>query len=404
MLILEYISYLNTETLMNIQLQRIIRKYEFLLKDWQDVSEISTVANQEMFREINLNKPDNIFEGDYTRDEALADEFDEEEVESDQVLKKLFRKLVVRCHPDKLSAELEPGEKLRISSLYAQAIEAHDEKNWALMIVVAIKLGVELPPEAADRLVQIEEEATTLEAKIKNTTSSPAWQFYHADAETRAEIIKTYIKNLVAIKAFKANKKAQEKLILGLGHPRTGTGYTAKLLQSWGLDVGHEKLGEHGTVDWSLAAGQSLWQAVKLQDWTWQHSIYCVRDPKEAIPSIVYTEDIQSHSIDFRKENGVIVSVNPIVTAINSITKWDHLISLLEPEIIYRIEDEGQELFEHLKSMGIGIKWSDAVLGQKQNTRTHKSWDEMIAEFGEVPAKSKIRINQYCRKYGYDLV
>lgn len=388
---------------MNRRLQRLIRKYEFLLEDWYDISEISQAANQEMFREINLNKPQGIFENDYTKADVEEEPLIEE-VESDLVLKKLFRKVVVKCHPDKLSANLTSSEKNILYSLYDQAIEAHDEKNWALMIVVAIKLGVELPPEAADRVTQIEEEARMLEEKIKNTTSSPAWQFYYADEEAKAEIIKTYINNLVAIKAFNANKKAQEKLILGLGHPRTGTGYTAKLLQSWGLDVGHEKLGEHGTVDWSLAAGKSLWQAVKLQDWTWQHIIYCVRDPQKSIPSIVYTEDNRAMSINFRKENGVIVSANPIVTAVNSIARWDHLISLLEPEIIYRIEDEGQELFEHLKSMGVGVEWSDAVLGQQENARAHKSWQEMIAEFGEVPAKSKIRINQYCRKYGYGLV
>lgn len=389
---------------MNIQLQRLIRKYEFLLEDWQDVKEIGQSANQEMSREIHANKPDNILESDFTTEEAEEDEEQHEESASDAELKKLFRKVVVKCHPDKLGADVSDVERIRIAELYDQAIEAHDDKNWALMIIVAIKLGVELPAEAEDQVEQIEEEALALEEKIKNTTSSAAWQFYHADVDAKAEIIKTYIKNLVAIKAFKAKKKAKQKLILGLGHPRTGTGYTAKLLQSWGLDVGHEKMGKDGTVDWSLAAGKSLWQDVDIKDFDWKHIVYCVRDPKKAIPSSVYTEDIQSHSIDFRKENGVVVKENPIVTAINSIARWEHLISLLEPEIIYRIEDEGQELFEHLKSMGVGVEWSDEVLGQKQNTRAHKSWEEMIAEFGEIPAKSKIRINQYCRKYGYDLI
>lgn len=388
---------------MDIRLQRLIRKYEFLLEDWQDVSDIHKTANQEMFREINLNKPEGILEDDYTVSES-EEEPTAEKTESDLVLKKLFRKIVVKCHPDKLSTDLAISERELLSSLYDQAIEAHDEKNWALMVVVAIKLGVELPAEAEDQVEQIEEEATALEEKIKNTTSSTAWQFYHADEETKAEIIKTYINNLAKIKYFKAKKKAQDKLILGLGHPRTGTGYTTKLLQSWGLDVGHEKLGKDGIVDWSLAAGKSLWQDVNLKDWNWQHIIYCVRDPKKSIPSIVYTEDTKSRSIGFRKENGVVIRENPIVTAINSITRWDRLISQLEPEITYRIEDEGQELFEHLKSMGIGVEWSDTVLGKKKNARGHKSWEEMIAEFGEVPAKSKIRINQYCRKYGYRLI
>jgi hypothetical protein len=389
---------------MNIHLQRLIRKYEFLLEDWQDVNEVNQKANQEMFKEINLNKPDNILEGDFAKEECEEDVEDAKEVESDPILKKLFRKVVVKCHPDKLYSDITDTERIKFLTLYDQAIEAHDAKNWALMVVVAIKLGVELPTEADDMVSQIEEEAQELEEKISNVTTSPAWQFYHADEEDKAEIIKTYINNLIMIKELKAKKKAKTKKILGLGHPRTGTGYTAKLLQSWGLDVGHEKMGEDGTVDWSLAAGKSLWQDVDIKDFDWKHIVYCVRDPKATIPSLVYTEDNKEVSMNFRKENGVIVSANPIVTAINSITKWDRLISQLEPEITYRIEDDGQVLFEHLKSMGVGVEWSDRVLGKKQNGRPHKTWQEMISEFGELPVKSKIKINQYCRKYGYRLI
>lgn len=388
---------------MNKQFQRLIRKYEFLLEDWQDVNEISTAANQEMFREINLNKPAGIFEEDYTKDET-EDEPEIQVEESDIVLKKLFRKIVVKCHPDKLDIELPESEKFRLADLYEQAIDANDNKNWALMIIVAIKLGIDLPEEADEKVEEIKQEVEDLEQKIENATKSAAWQFYHADAETKAKIIKNYINNLITVKSIKAKKQIKEKLILGLGHPRTGTGYTAKLLQSWGLDVGHEKMGEHGTVDWSLASGYSIWQDVKLQDYAWKHIVYCVRDPKTAIPSIVYTEDTKETSLKFRKKQGVIITANPIVSAINSIVKWDRIISLLEPEITYRIEDEGQELFEHLKSMGVDLKWSDEILGQKQNERQHKTWDEMILEFGEIPPRSRIKINQYCRKYGYDMV
>lgn len=389
---------------MNIQLQRLIRKYEFLLEDWEDVSEISQKANQEMFREINLNKPDSILEDDFTKEELEEEPEESEELESDVVLKKLFRKVVIKCHPDKLYSDITDAEKSRLLALYDQAIEAHDDKNWALMVVVAIKLDVELPAEADDMVSQIEEEAQELEERISKATASPAWQFYHADEEGKAEIIKTYLNNLMMVKELKAKKRAKTKKILGLGHPRTGTGYTAKLLQSWGLDVHHEKMGEDGTVDWSLATGQSLWQKVDLKGWNWQHIIYCVRDPKTTIPSLVYTEDNRAVSMNFRRENGVIVSANPIVTAINSIAKWDRIISMLEPEITYRIEDDGQILFEHLESVGLDVEWSDEILGQKQNARPHKSWEEMIAEFGDVPAKSKIKINQYCRKYGYGLI
>ena len=386
---------------MNIQLQRLIRKYEFLLEDWQDVKEISQSANQEMSREIHANKPDNILEADFTTEEAEEDEEQHEESASDAELKKLFRKVIIKCHPDKLGADVSDVERIRIAELYNQAIEAHDDKNWALMIIVAIKLGVELPAEADDMLEQIEEDTVELEQKISKETSSLAWQFYHADEEEKAKILQNYLKNLTMIKELKVKKAAKQKLILGLGHPRTGTGYTAKLLQSWGLDVKHEKMGKDGTVDWSLAAGKSLWQDVDLNGWNWQHIIYCVRDPKQSIPSIVYTEDVGNASEKFRKQHGVRGGSNPIVSAINSLYKWDQLISELEPNVIFRIEDEGEDLFKYLEKVGIKVKWDETILGKKQNVREHPSWDEMIAEFGDIPGRAKIKLNSYCRKYGY---
>ena len=386
---------------MNIQLQRLIRKYEFLLEDWQDVKEIGQSANQEMSREIHANKPDNILESDFTTEEAEEDEEQHEESASDAELKKLFRKVVVKCHPDKLGADVSDVERIRIAELYDQAIEAHDDRNWALMIIVAIKLGVELPAEADDMLEQIQENAIELEQKISKETSSVVWQFYHADEEEKAKILQNYLKNLTMIKELKAKKAAKKKLILGLGHPRTGTGYTAKLLQSWGLDVKHEKMGKDGTVDWSLAAGKSLWQDVDLKGWDWQHIIYCARDPRESIPSIVYTENIGEASEKFRKEMGVRCGSNPIMNAINSLYKWDQLITELEPNLIFRIEDEGEELFKYLETVGIKVKWDETILGKKQNVREHPGWDEMIAEFGDIPGRAKIKLNGYCRKYGY---
>ena len=36
--------------------------------------------------------------------------------------------------------------------------------------------------------------------------------------------------------------------ILGLGHPRTGTGYTSALCRLWGLSIGHERLENDGRI------------------------------------------------------------------------------------------------------------------------------------------------------------
>jgi hypothetical protein len=381
--------------------KRLIREYEFLLEDYEDVAEIHKQANVEMSSELNKAKPQDVFEADYLEEES-EDEAPKEPSHNDKDLKKLFRKIVFICHPDKVKAEADGQRRAELAGLYNQAVSAHDEGNWALMVVVAIKLEIELPVEAEAQVEKIQEDTNKLREKINGMTSGYVWQWYQAEEAKRKEMVETYMALLSKSIRSKQKVQKEQKLILGLGHPRTGTGYTAKLLQSWGLDVGHEKMGEHGTIDWSLAAGKkSLWQEVDFNEVDWQWIIYCVRDPRETIPSLVYTEDTKEGSLRFRKGAGVRDGGNPIVTAINSIYRWDQLVDLIEPDFIFKIETESRDLFDWLEKNGIPVEWNEALIGQKQNTREHPSWEEMIAEFGEIPAKSKIKLNTFCRKYGY---
>ena len=94
-------------------------------------------------------------------------------------------------------------------------------------------------------------------------------------------------------------------------------------------------MGEHGTVDWTLAPGEkSLWQDVDFKDFNWEHIIYCVRDPRDSIASIAYTENIET-SLDFRKKfSKNIKNKNLIASAILSITEWDQMITNLNPSFI----------------------------------------------------------------------
>ena len=386
------------------QLKRLIKRYEFLLEDWEEVSDISQAANQAMSSELHKKVPPEIKPADFESEEE--EKTPEKEQDRDVPLKKLFRKIVVKCHPDRMPSDLSEVRTLELIDLYEKAVDAHRDQNWALMVIVAIKLEIDLPEEAEERIEEIEKEAKDLEKKIHQETNSPAWIYYHSPEDKKEKFIEDYIK---ALKLFKFKEKKDQpvekgsKLILGVGHPRTGTGYTAKLLQSWGLDVGHEKMGEHGTVDWSLATGEmSLWQVVNFKEWDWQHIIYCVRDPRKSIPSIIETEDVRKSSKEFRERMGVHSTSSKIGDAIMSIIIWDELITGLNPGLIFRIEDESKRLFDYLKEKGVDVKWDEAIIGKPQNTREHRSWEELINENGYIGKLYKKKINKYCTKYGYD--
>ena len=128
--------------------------------------------------------------------------------------------------------------------------------------------------------------------------------------------------------------------------------------------------------------------------------IYCVRDPRESIPSIAYTEQM---TLSFRKSfNRRIGSENIISSAIVSILEWDKMIDSLNPSITYRIEDESEKLFKYLKNTGLDVNWNDSQVGIKYNTRNHPKLDDLLKEYDNIPNVFKRGINDFCKKYGYN--
>ena len=95
--------------------------------------------------------------------------------------------------------------------LYEKAVEAHDDNNWALMVVVAIKLDVDLPEEAEDMVSEIDEEAKKLEEKIKSNTSSIAWEWYYSEEEEKEAIVKNYLAIIKKSKEESVQTKKESK-------------------------------------------------------------------------------------------------------------------------------------------------------------------------------------------------
>jgi len=188
----------------NTEFKRILRKYEFLLEDFQDVLQISKEANSGMSSQINKNKPKEINESDFQKEDTDIKE--EIGKQNDEDLKKLYRKIVRECHPDKLSYEIDPEKKIKLKDMYNKAVIAKEEQNWALMVMIAVKLDIDLPKEAEYKMQKIKEETEELEKKINNITKSVPWKWFHSDEKTKEEIVNNYIERL-----FKRKKNEDEK-------------------------------------------------------------------------------------------------------------------------------------------------------------------------------------------------
>lgn len=395
---------MDNNKLKKIQFKRLLKSYESSLEDLEYLKEMSSEINSEFSSALAAKKRQDLFES--KKVEELAEKSNEpEEMESaarDPLFKKLFRKIVVQCHPDRMSDDLSIKQKAERLEFYDLANKANDEDNMALLIVVAIKLELELGEEYMEHIEKIEEENKKIEKEIENIQGSVAWTWYHTEEEKRDSILDNYIKHMENILLTPKKEKDSIK-ILGIGHPRTGTGFTSKLLRTWGLDVQHEKMGKDGIVAWQLAIPEGPWPYldIKFKPVSPELVIYNVRDPKTAIPSIVHTENTNKTSLDFRLKKGrVINSKNPIELAINSILRWDFLISRQAPDFIYRIEDQEKDLFTFLKSKDFDINYVPS--NGKVNTRKHNGLESLENEKRSVSPSLQKKLNDYCIKYGYE--
>lgn len=392
---------MENDKLKKIQFKRLLTKYESALEDLEYLQEMASEINSEFSSALAAKKRQDLFESKEV--EQMAEEKEPEEKESgarDPLFKKLFRKIVVKCHPDRMDPDLSLKEQANRLEFYEMANQANDDDNMALLIVVAIKLELELGDEYYDHINKIEEEAKEIEKQIQNIQGSIAWNWYHTEEDKRDAILDNYIKHMEEMLLKSRPVKVK---ILGLGHPRTGTGYTASILNSWGLDVGHETIKDDGIVAWQLAVSKGPYPYIPeietkvISDIT----IYNVRDPRTSIPSIVYTENNKTRSLKFRVESGgVIKSTNKVEMAINSILQWDKLITKRNPDFIYRIEDQDKDLFDFLESKGYNVQYVE----QKDpvNARIHKSIESLSEEMKTVRPSIKKKINSFCIKYGYD--
>ena len=195
--------------------------------------------------------------------------------------------------------------------------------------------------------------------------------------------------------------------VLGLGHPRTGTKYTAECLLSFGLEVGHEILYGDGIVAWQLVHPVGPWpymphlSKVHKERPEHEYLIYNLRDPKKSIPSIIFTEHDKDVSNRFIAQSlGIVERANRVERAVLSILRFDYLITQMKPDLVFRVEDEHDKLFEFAKKIHPSAEYAPPT--NQRNARSHDGLVTLKEEIASVPSEAKSMFNQFCIRNGYE--
>jgi hypothetical protein len=178
----------------NIRFNRILRKYDFLIQELDDVTEMQNQATREFMREVAIAKGG----GDDLDIEPIVveDEEDEEsKVELPIEYKKLFRKIVIETHPDKQVEGLSNAEKAKLVEIYESTIEAWSKGDQATLISNAVKLDLDVS-EFEDDFKEIEEACVEIEERIDGIQSTSAWYYMYVlkTNKEREDFIKKFLK------------------------------------------------------------------------------------------------------------------------------------------------------------------------------------------------------------------
>jgi hypothetical protein len=108
----------------------------------------------------------------------------------DPEIKKVFRQIATKVHPDKLSEDISIEEREKKIEIFQQALKASEQNDIVTLAHIAITIGIELPKISTGALKKAEEKISSLKKEIKKIESTYAWNwFFCSDPEKKDRIL-----------------------------------------------------------------------------------------------------------------------------------------------------------------------------------------------------------------------
>jgi hypothetical protein len=189
---------------MNVINKKIIRDYIYHLETLEDFKEISSKA-EGLFRSELKKVDEQALEALIPNENNKPKNEDEIETVSfnDKKFKKLFRKLAVKCHPDKIGTESDEDRVKFLKLAYERLNLANDTYDWGLLLKVALDLNVEVIELDNEQLNNIIDKIESYKKAIERYEQSMAYQWYLKSGEEQQK----YLQNCAAIFKMSLKKK-----------------------------------------------------------------------------------------------------------------------------------------------------------------------------------------------------
>jgi hypothetical protein len=179
------------ESMYDIHVEFELYYHEFLEENGLTKAELEESKTKQFEKFQDDQASDLTQETDETGLVALQEVSDEDK-EARKVFAKLYKDIVKKCHPDRLSTDnMEHFNKM--NSRFKAATWGYNNAKWSIVIKVAQELGIK-PSNYKKMNGHLRREVKAVDEKIRKHKSTFGWKLYEAEEkEEKDNVIKDFI-------------------------------------------------------------------------------------------------------------------------------------------------------------------------------------------------------------------
>ena len=107
--------------------------------------------------------------------------YEELPTEKEKIVKKVYRKIVTKTHPDKLEKLPDSRLKDKLVQQFKEAVEHYNNNDVVGLFDAADELEIDLPEIDESHINMMETNVHTLKEKVQRLRESNAWKWYHSE-------------------------------------------------------------------------------------------------------------------------------------------------------------------------------------------------------------------------------
>ena len=184
---------------MDLTIRRKILEYETLKYEFEEVDILSKEYFQRFINEVLPNQYNNLYVDNNQNNEELSEE-EVEEISKTENLKKIYKKLSLKLHPDR-NSHLEEEEKKEHEELFKEIVDSYESGDLCNLLVRAREFRVKIPELNEEEVKILEKNISEIGEKIKTIKKQTSWVWCTTTnprvRERIKEVLKKTVKNAI---------------------------------------------------------------------------------------------------------------------------------------------------------------------------------------------------------------